>query len=209
MDSNSRFCLPQYALSNRPGANVTSSDPFQRGSQSWQKSTHSKIHHGSRLPLPAREASVNIRSGTSRPSEISATSTVPACSLAAKPRPVVRQGCAGSCISGTIPEMVDQTQQRCSRERRLQVPIPQSAIFTDASSHGWGAHCGEKSGLGMWLAEESKRHMNKLELLAIQRAIDHFVPMLRNQVVMVHSDDNSVVAYLQNQGKLSLQPCST
>ena len=62
------------------------------------------------------EASVNIRSGASRPSGISTTSTVLAYSLAGKPRRIVRQDCAGSCISGTIPEMVGQTQQRPSRE---------------------------------------------------------------------------------------------
>ena len=84
------------------------------------------------------------------------------------------------------------------------MPIPQSAIFTDASNHGWGAHCGEKSASGVWLAEESKHHVNGLELLAIQRAINHFVPMFSNQVVMVHSDNSSAVAYLRNQGELSL-----
>ena len=46
--------------------------------------------------------------------------------------------------------------------------------------------------------------MNELELLAIQKAIDHFVSMFSNQVVVVHSDNSSAVAYLRNQGELSL-----
>ena len=82
----------------------------------------------------------------------------------------------------------------------LQAPVPQLAIYTDASSNGWGAHCGSQSAAGLWLPSEVTRHINELELLAIQRAVVHFLPLIRGKVVMFHLDNSSAVAYLQNQG---------
>lgn len=82
----------------------------------------------------------------------------------------------------------------------LQAPAPQLNIFTDASTNGWGAYYGSQSAAGQWLATETSRHINKLELLAIQKAVLHFLPLIRGKVVVFHSDNSSAGAYLQNQG---------
>jgi len=36
-------------------------------------------------------------------------------------------------------------------------------------------------------------------MLAIQKAVFHFLPLIRGKVVMIHSDNSSAVAYLWNQ----------
>ena len=86
------------------------------------------------------------------------------------------------------------------RGRPIQSPPPQLAIYTDASTSGWGAHCGNQSAAGLWSAAETTRHINELELLATQKAVLHFLPLIRGMVVMIHSENGSAVAYLQNQG---------
>ena len=54
--------------------------------------------------------------------------------------------------------------------RPIQAPPPQLAIYTDASTSGWGAHCSNQSAAGLWSATETSRHINELEMLAIQKA---------------------------------------
>ena len=88
--------------------------------------------------------------------------------------------------------------------RPIQSPPPQLAIYTDDSTSGWGAHCGNQSAAGLCSAAKTTRHINELELLAIQKAVLHFLPLIRGKVVMIHSNNSSAVAYLQNQGGHSL-----
>lgn len=65
----------------------------------------------------------------------------------------------------------------------LQAPAPQLNIFTDASTSGWGAHCGSQSAAGQGLATETARHISELEWLAIQEAVLHFLPLIRGSDV--------------------------
>ena len=91
--------------------------------------------------------------------------------------------------------------------RPIQSPPPQLAIYTS----DWRAHCGNQSAAGLWSATKTTRHVNKLELalLAIRKAVLHFLPLITGKVVMIHSDNSSAVAYLQNQGALTHCPCFT
>ena len=86
--------------------------------------------------------------------------------------------------------------------RPIQAPPPPLAIYTDVSTSSWEAHCGDQSAAGLWSATETARHINELQLLlAIQRAVLHFLPLIiRGKAVMIHSDNSSAVAYVQNQG---------
>ena len=83
--------------------------------------------------------------------------------------------------------------------RPIQWPPPQLAIYTDASTSSWGAHCGNQSAAGLWSATETTRHINELELLAIRKAVLHSLLLIRGKVLMIHLDNSSTVAYLQNQ----------
>ncbi len=60
----------------------------------------------------------------------------------------------------------------------LHPPVPQVQIFTDASHEGWGAHMGMESVSGVWSRFLVTRHINFLELTAIQLALDHWQPQV-------------------------------
>ena len=47
---------------------------------------------------------------------------------------------------------------------------------------------------------EVARHISELKLLAVLKAVIHFLPMIRGKVVMFHSDNSFAVLDLQNQG---------
>lgn len=84
--------------------------------------------------------------------------------------------------------------------RPVQAPIPQLAVYREASTSCWGALCDSQSTAGLWLAAETAHHINGLELLAIQKAVRHFLPLIIGKVVMVHSDNSSAVVYVGIQG---------
>jgi hypothetical protein len=82
----------------------------------------------------------------------------------------------------------------------LVTPTPTLTLFTDASLSGWGATLGDLHAKGSWSREEALRHINVLELLAVQRAIEVFRNTLRSHCVLLLSDNTACVAYLRRQG---------
>ncbi len=58
-------------------------------------------------------------------------------------------------------------------------PFPSVTLTTDASKSGWGAHLDDLSLAGLWSPSEQYLHINLLELLAVQKALqsatDRFV----------------------------------
>ena len=112
----------------------------------------------------------------------------------------------GSPVVGPISEVVDQAGQCSSGEAHPSSDSPVGSVH--GCLHQWfGALCGSNSTAGLWLSAETTRHINELELLAIQKAVHHFLPLIRGKVVMFHSDNSSAVAYLRNQGVLTRCPC--
>ena len=73
-------------------------------------------------------------------------------------------------------------------------------LTTDASKTGYGAHLEGQYCQGTWSKKESSLHINVLELEAVHRALVHFLPVLKNQKVLVRSDNVTVVQYLNKQG---------
>ena len=73
-------------------------------------------------------------------------------------------------------------------------------LTTDASKTGYGAHLEGQCYQGTWSKKESSLHINVLELEAVHRALVHFLPVLKNQKVLVRSDNVTVVQYLNKQG---------
>jgi len=82
----------------------------------------------------------------------------------------------------------------------LDLPDPQTHLFTDASTTGWGAHLETAYTMGTWTVPEAKCHINLLELLAVKYALLAFQTSLQNKSVLLMSDNSTVVAYLHNQG---------
>ena len=73
-------------------------------------------------------------------------------------------------------------------------------IFTDASKEGWGAHLDEHTTKGVWSLPESKLHINYLELKAVLLALRDFQQHIANQIVLVATDNTTVVSYINKEG---------
>ncbi|XP_016324529.1 uncharacterized protein LOC107674898 [Sinocyclocheilus anshuiensis] len=76
-------------------------------------------------------------------------------------------------------------------------------IFTDASNTGWGALCDGRPAFGAWSSEETKLHINCLEMLAVWQALQSFLPHLEGCHVLVRSDNMTVVSYINRHGDFS------
>ena len=82
----------------------------------------------------------------------------------------------------------------------LVSPSATVSLFTDASLLGWGAHVEGESVAGTWTKDQSHRHINWLELAAVFLALKHFQHRLQHKCVLIHSDNTTVVAYINHQG---------
>ncbi len=65
---------------------------------------------------------------------------------------------------------------------------------------GWGALCEGKPTFGHWSKAEKGFHINCLEMLAVFRACQFFLPDLIGRHVLIRSDNMSVVSYINHQG---------
>ena len=72
-------------------------------------------------------------------------------------------------------------------------------IFTDASE-GWGAHLQDHTARGTWSLPESRLHINFLELKAVFLALKQFKALCTGKVVLIATDNTTVVAYINKQG---------
>ena len=84
-------------------------------------------------------------------------------------------------------------------------------IFTDASKEGWGAHLNERTARGTWSVPESKLHINHLKLKAVFLALKEFQDLCSNNIVLVATDNTTVVAYINKEGgdEVGLPVCPT
>ena len=73
-------------------------------------------------------------------------------------------------------------------------------IFTDASKEGWGAHLNERTARGTWSLSESKLHINHLELKAVFLTLKEFQDLCSNNIVLVATDNTTVIAYINKEG---------
>ena len=79
-------------------------------------------------------------------------------------------------------------------------------IFTDASKEGWGAHLNEFTARGTWSVPESKLHINYLELKAVFLALKEFQNLCVDKMVLVATDNTTVVAYINKEGGMRSGP---
>ena len=73
-------------------------------------------------------------------------------------------------------------------------------VLLDASKEGWGAHLNERTARGTWSVPESKLHINHLELNAVFLALKEFQDLCSNNIVLVATDNTTVVAYINKEG---------
>ena len=84
--------------------------------------------------------------------------------------------------------------------RKMRAMEPQIVIETDASCMGWGAFCQGESTGGCWSNEERQLHINVLELLAVWYGLRAFLKNPQVRAVLIHSDNTTVVAYINKMG---------
>ena len=73
-------------------------------------------------------------------------------------------------------------------------------IFTDSSKEGWGAHLNERTARGTWSLPESKLHINYLKLKAVFLALKEFQDLCADKIVLVATDNTTVVSYINKEG---------
>ena len=73
-------------------------------------------------------------------------------------------------------------------------------LFTDASNEGWAAHLEDSTARGMWSDTEGHLHINFLELKAVFLALKTFEILYRDQIVLVATDNTTVVSYINKEG---------
>ena len=79
-------------------------------------------------------------------------------------------------------------------------------LFTDASKEGWGAHLNDRTARGSWSLPESKLHINYLELKAVLLALKEFTDLCTGQIVLVATDNTTVVSYINKEGGMRSGP---
>ena len=79
--------------------------------------------------------------------------------------------------------------------------IQASKIYaTDASTQMWGGNLDHQIIQGFSSEEQKELHINCLELEAVILTIRNFLPQLRNQCVLVRSDNTTVIQYICHHG---------
>ena len=81
-------------------------------------------------------------------------------------------------------------------------------IFTDTSKEGWGAHLNEYTLRGTWSLPESKLHINYLELKAVFLALKEFQDLCSDKIVLVATDNTTVVSNINTEGGMKSGPLS-
>ena len=85
---------------------------------------------------------------------------------------------------------------------------PLNMLCKSLKTHqGWGAHLNERTARGTWSVPESKLHINHLELKAVFLALKEFQDLCSNNIVLVATDNTTVVAYINKEGGWSRAPC--
>ncbi len=77
---------------------------------------------------------------------------------------------------------------------------PNQTLMTDVSKLGWGAVFGPHQRSGLWSREESLLHVNPLETLAVFRALQAFEPILQRGVILLQTNNTTVMAYINKMG---------
>jgi hypothetical protein len=79
--------------------------------------------------------------------------------------------------------------------------LPHSAVVTtDACDTGWGGHYMHWRVQGRWTKKQRALHINCQELLAVHLTLSRFRHLLRNQRVLVRTDNVAVKQYINKQG---------
>ena len=103
-----------------------------------------------------------------------------------------RKGDPNSQVPAPSLTMVATGRQRAYR--------PTITPIKTCSANFWGAHLNERTARKSWSLPESKLHINYLELKAVFLALKEFQDLCANKIVLVATDNTTVVAYITKEG---------
>ncbi len=89
----------------------------------------------------------------------------------------------------------------------LGAPCCRVMLATDASLTGWGVVMSGHPARSLWSGRHLTWHINCLEMLAMYRALKHFLPNLRDRHALVRTNNTSVVFYVYPQGVCVCATC--
>ena len=78
-------------------------------------------------------------------------------------------------------------------------------VTSDASKKGWGAECNGETTGGMWTLEESRLHINLLELKAALFAVKPFCKDIHHSSILIRSDNSTTVAHINHMGSVKAE----
>ena len=79
-------------------------------------------------------------------------------------------------------------------------PLPADVtLFTDSSNTGFGASLNNVHFSGKWTDAQADNHINYLEMLCVKLSLLHFQAQVQNKVVLLATDNSSVVCYINKQ----------
>jgi len=94
-----------------------------------------------------------------------------------------------------------------TESRKIDKGNPKHVIQTDSSTQGWGYSFNDQTGGGRWSKQESKSHINVLELKAILLAIKTLKDEIKKSHVKILSDSSTAVCYVTNMGGCKSLEC--
>ena len=118
---------------------------------------------------------------------------------------VTRKGVSNTKVLAPTPTVVAARGQ-CPYRLTITPNKHALQIFTDTSAEGWGAHLNERTARGTWSLPESKLHINYLELKAVFLAIKEFQDLCLHKLVLVATDNTTVVSYINKEGDMRSGP---
>ena len=109
--------------------------------------------------------------------------------------------CSGGSRKGhsLAPRLVVEREQ-CTSGPAIAPLQHALQVFTDASNEGFGAHLGDSTARGVWSDPESHLHIIFLELKAVFLALKSFEHLCRDQIVLIATDNTTVVSYINKEG---------
>ena len=83
----------------------------------------------------------------------------------------------------------------------FKIPSFDLTLYSDASKSGWGAYLSSGQTISdNWDSFESKKHINWLELKAIQLSLIYFLPIIKNKSISVKCDNQTAICYFNKLG---------
>ena len=102
-------------------------------------------------------------------------------------------------FSSSSPRLVVEREQ-CTLGPAIAPLATRSASVYRRLKQRLGAHLGDSTARGIWSDPESRLHINILELRAVFLALKSFENLCRDQIVLIATDNTTVVSYINKEG---------